>query len=98
MTVNSRTSKSLFICAALAVWPLSLCGQNQGLVAKWSFEDPTGAIAHNSVSGADDNVEGLYLHVPGASGKGLRFDGYSTSVVSKAANVSKLGNAFTIEA
>jgi hypothetical protein len=60
--------------------------QNSDLVAKWSFEVTNGSATKDSVSGLDDAIGGFFKLVPGVQGKGLRFDGYTTSVVRKANN------------
>jgi len=57
-------------------------------VASWSFDQ---------VSGADD-IRGFRKFVPGAAGKGLRFDGQTTAVVRGASEAPRLGGAFSIEA
>jgi hypothetical protein len=50
------------------------------------------------VSGTEDKVGGFYKYVPGVSGNGLRFDGYTTSVVRKAESAPKLHGSFSVAA
>lgn len=49
-------------------------------IARWNFDETT-ASAVDSVSGLVDKVIGFSQRVPGVSGSGLRFDGYTTAVV-----------------
>lgn len=67
-------------------------------VAKWSFEEANGTTARNSVNGANDQIQGFFLRVPGVSGHALRFDGDTTSIMEPAATVPHLLNAFSIDA
>ena len=62
-------------------------GADQAPVATWSFE-PGGA----------DQVLGFQSPVPGVSGKGLRFDGQTTTVVRAAALAPRLPDSFSVEA
>jgi hypothetical protein len=72
--------------------------QEQGLVARWSFEKAATPLTRDSVSGAQDKVEGFFKYVPGVAGTGLRFDGYTTHVIRAAKNAPQLGDAFSVEA
>ena len=82
--------------------------EQPGPVAKWSFEESAAASAHDSATGADDQILGLFSRVPGVSGSALRFDGMTTAIVragspaakgAKAAEaVPQLGNSFTLSA
>jgi hypothetical protein len=72
--------------------------QGEGVVAKWSFDETAGRLTRDSVSGTEDKVEGFIKYVPGVSGSGLRFDGYTTSVTREAKKAPKLHEAFSVEA
>jgi hypothetical protein len=93
-----RCGKFASLIAILTLFPFRSYSQNQGLVAKWSFNEEPGAVTRDSVSGKEDKIEGFYKYVPGVSGSGLRFDGYTTSVIRNAANAPKPSRAFTVEA
>lgn len=68
------------------------------LVARWSFDEAGGTTARESVSNAQGAISGQYKRVDGVSGKALRFDGYTTSVVSKTGSDFKMPQAFSVEA
>jgi hypothetical protein len=69
-----------------------------GLVAWWKFDAEAGNVAADSVGKIDDGIKGNFKYVAGASGKCLRFDGYTTRVVREAEQVPRLVEAFTVEA
>jgi hypothetical protein len=72
--------------------------QDEGLVAKWSFDEAPGRITRDGVNGTEDKVVGFIKYVPGISGTGMRFDGYTTGVVREGKKAPKLKDAFTVEA
>ncbi len=88
------------VCLAAAFLPLAdqAFAQAGGPVARWSFDNSTGSTLHDPVSGMEDKVGGFYKYVAGVSGSGLRFDGYTTSVVRKAQDAPKLHGSFSVEA
>jgi len=93
--------KGIFITSFLLTMLLGcFCalGSDDGPIAWWKFESGNSKTALDSVSGIKDRIKGLTKYVQGSSGKGLRFDGLTTSIVRKADKTPKLGNAFTIEA
>jgi hypothetical protein len=51
-----------------------------------------------SIGGIKDEISGNFKFVEGVAGKALKFDGFTTSVIRKAEQAPKLGDAFTIEA
>jgi hypothetical protein len=53
-------------------------------VAYWSFEDEASLAARDSVTGITDQVIGHVQRIPGAKGRGLRFDGYTSAVIRSA--------------
>ena len=98
MTTFSRLVIVAFTALSLVAFPTRVSAQAQGKVAGWSFDDVSGGNTRDTVSGTEDKVEGYYKSVPGATGKGLRFDGYTTSVVRKAENAPKVRDAFSVGA
>ncbi len=78
--------------------PCQLVAQQSGPVARWSFDNSSGASIQDTVSGVEDKIEGFYKYVPGVSGQALRFDGYTTSLVRKAEKSPKLHHSFSITA
>jgi hypothetical protein len=75
-----------------------LFAQGEGVVAKWSFDEKAGRVTRDSVSGIEDKLEGFIKYVPGVSGTGMRFDGYTTSVIRDGKKAPELKDAFTVEA
>jgi len=73
-------------------------GQTSKPVAEWSFDETSGAVAHDSVSGEDDAITGMFRHVDGVTGHGLRFDGTSTAVIRKAKSAPHLTKGLTVDA
>ena len=63
-------------------------------MAKWSFDEAASPATHDSVSGNEDKVEGFYKYVPGVTGTGLRFDGYTTHVIRTARRLHNLQMLF----
>jgi len=76
MTRAVLAAVSLLIC----IRPL-LLAQSKGPAAEWSFNEVNGQVAHDSISGRDDAIGGLFKWVNGVAGNGLRFDGESTVIV-----------------
>jgi Concanavalin A-like lectin/glucanases superfamily len=68
------------IFSLLLFIPAFVLAQDNGPVAEWLFNETSGQIAHDSVSGADDAIGGLFKRVNGVSGNGLRFDGETTVI------------------
>jgi hypothetical protein len=69
------TLMSLLICI-----PTPVIAQSNAPVAEWSFNETAGQVAHDSVSGTDDAIAGLFKRVNGVAGNGLRFDGETTVI------------------
>jgi len=88
----------VWIAAALLPLAGRAFAQEGGPVARWSFDDAAGPTLRDPVSGVEDQVGGFYKYVAGVSGNGLRFDGYTTSVVRKAENAPRLHGSFAVEA
>ena len=73
--------------------------ERKGPLAWWTFNDGLATrSALDVASGVRDAVEGHFQFVPGISGTGLRFDGYTTRVIRKENKAPRLGAAFTMEA
>ena len=89
---------ALLTLLTLTLLPAGMTAQDQGLVAKWSFEEVATPTAHDTATGLDDAVDGFYKYVPGVSGTGLRFDGYTTQVTRAAEKAPKLNGTFSVEA
>ena len=73
---------TLILVNGLCLAP-GLRAQGEGVVAKWSFDETAGRVTRDSVSKVEDKVESFIKYVPGVSGTGLRFDGYTTGVIRK---------------
>jgi hypothetical protein len=78
--------------------PVAIRAQSPSPVANWAFDSGCGPTVREAVSGADDKVGGFFKCVPGVSGNGARFDGYTTSVTRSAAMAPKLRGPFTLDA
>ncbi|MGH9430766.1 MAG: LamG domain-containing protein [Terriglobia bacterium] len=88
----------LSLALAISILPVGSSAQDRDLAARWSFEPASGPVARDSVSSRDDAVEGDFKYVPGVRGTGLRFDGYTTGVIRKAANAPNPTSGLTVEA
>ena len=75
---------------------------NGGLVAYWNmdrtvaFGDEKAVI--ESVNNRRDVIHGHFKIVDGVSGKGIKFDGFTTRVICKASDAPHFKGAFTVEA
>lgn len=90
---------------ALAIALVLLNLPHEGLIAQeikegisWNFDESTGSTIHDTLGNRDDQITGFWARVPGVSGEGLQFDGFSTSIVRKAGAVPKLGDEFSVAA
>jgi hypothetical protein len=88
----------LFSSLTMTLFPGGASAQEQGLVARWSFDEATTPLTRETASGVDDKVDGFYKYVSGVSGTGLRFDGYTTQVIRAAKKAPQLADAFSVEA
>jgi len=65
----------------------------------WSFDQDTGAVVKDSVSGSGDPIEGNFKHAPGVSGSSLKPDGFTTCITRDTGGKSLVsGSSFTVEA
>lgn len=77
----------------------ALHGQEQGLIARFSFHRGQAATVRDSEHGVEGKIGGYYKYVPGVSGDALRFDGYTTSITIPRQTAPSVGtNGFTLEA
>ncbi|MCJ7487245.1 MAG: LamG domain-containing protein, partial [Candidatus Aminicenantes bacterium] len=97
--------RPVWVCVlALALIPGPAAGSppqaaRKGPSARWAFDDGAAArSALDTASGVQDAIEGHFKFVPGISGTGLRFDGYTTRVVRNGNKAPRLGEAFTMDA
>jgi len=67
-------------------------------VAWWKFDEVRNQAVLDSAIKKSDPINGNFRIVPGVSGSAIKFDGYATQVVRKAAEAPRLSDAFTIEA
>jgi hypothetical protein len=99
--VTTFSSKLVYfaILAGLLFPPHSAAqSEGLGLVAQWSFDEKDGSLARDSVRGADDKITGLFKHLDGVAGEGLRFDGETTSIRRAAQDSPQITNALSVEA
>jgi len=96
MTLKGQIDIAL-ILVLLAVSAGDLKGQGNGPLAKWAFDEGGGTVTRESVSGAQDKIEGFYKFVPGISGTALRLDGYTTSVTATGIKM-QLTDSFSVSA
>lgn len=91
-TTFIRTSSHILLFLFTSV------GWAQSPVMQWTFEEiHDGKIVEPS-TGNSDTVEGHFDQAPGVSGKGLRFDGFTTRIVREGKKLVKPGPEFTFEA
>jgi hypothetical protein len=96
--------KTLFLVFILStifiglISPADSSAQSQGAVARWSFDEKEGIVARESIRGADDKISGLFRHVNGVVGNGLRFDGETTIITRAAKDAPQLTSALAVEA
>ena len=83
---------------SVLLWGTLLLGQSSSPVAEWHFDESSGQVARDAATGADDTIGGLFKHVPGVSGNGLRFDGESTVIVRHAKTAPRDAAGVTLEA
>jgi hypothetical protein len=89
-----------FCVSAVIVCTLSACAvaSEEGLVARWRFDEGKGKAAVDSVSGKEDAILRRFWYLPGVSGTAVKFDGFTARIVRKASDAPHLTDAFTIEA
>jgi hypothetical protein len=73
-------------------------GQDDTLIAYWTFDRMKEQKTQESVSGGLDAVSGNHRMVKGVKGQSIVLDGYTTCVLRKADQVPNIGPDFSIEA
>ena len=66
--------------------------------AWWKFDDDCSGSVTESVTETKDVLAGNFRYVEGVRGKCLCMDGYTTGILRKASDVTRLSDALTIEA
>ncbi|MHC4364720.1 MAG: LamG domain-containing protein [Planctomycetota bacterium] len=69
-----------------------------GLVAWWKFDEGKGNVTIDSISGKEDTILRNFKYVPGVSGTGVKFDGFTTHIRRKAVDAPRLSGSFSVEA
>jgi hypothetical protein len=67
-------------------------------VASWKFDLEHSRKVIDQDSGIADSVEGNYKLVGGVEGRGLKFDGFTTSIKRSCDKVPKISGSFSLEA
>ena len=76
---------------------LAAYGQAPATSIAFSFEQRDSATPADSSGKVQGQLEGNFQYVPGASGTGIRFDGYTTSLTIPAAQLPPLARGFSVE-
>jgi hypothetical protein len=77
---------------------LASAGWAQEPVMQWSFENIKDGKTVEPSTGINDSIEGNFEGAAGISGKGLRFDGFTTRIVREEKDLKKPGSELTVEA
>ena len=80
--------RNIYLPILLVMFACAVLAERRGPVAQWSFDGAQEA----------SEIRGFSTIVPGVSGNALRFDGQTTTVITKASAVGRFGPAFTVEA
>ena len=91
------------ICLTLFVLVFAVCcaptiGADKGPVAWWKFDEGKGKVAIDSITGKKDAIKRTFWYRPGVSGTAVKFDGFTTHIIRKAAEAPRFSDAFSIEA
>jgi hypothetical protein len=68
------------------------------LLARWAFDEVSDRTVKDSVSGAGDELAGNYRLTAGASGRAVKFDGYTTVVTRTADRAPVPAGGFSVSA
>jgi hypothetical protein len=98
MQINICKKAALLFVAAMVLVSSAIAQQNDGLVAWWKFDEGSGNVVSDSVSGHRDNTLNHYRWVKGILGPGLKFDGFTTVLERTPEDVPILGPQFSVEA
>ena len=83
--------------AVQASLSLAACGQTPSPSIAFSFDQRESATPTDSSGHVKGQLEGNFQYVSGATGAGVRFDGYTTSMSVPAAQLPSPGNGFAVE-
>lgn len=89
---------STFIAALFMLACVCRLHAGENPVAWWPFDEGQGKTVADAAGEHRDELRGHAVFAPGARGSALRFDGFTSRVVRKAAQTPRLAGAFTIEA
>lgn len=92
--------KAIFLGAFVSILMLfSLhVAADDGLLAWWKLDEGKGKTAIDSISQKEDTIFGNFWYVPGVSGTGVKFDGFTTHIIRKAGDVPRFTDAFSVGA
>lgn len=77
----------------------SATNPGEAVNVQWNFSQSQAATPVDSLHGVKAALEGEYAYVPGVSGEGVRFDGYTTSMTTPWRDADEaIRNGFTVEA
>jgi Concanavalin A-like lectin/glucanases superfamily len=72
-------------------------GQDTGLVAYWGFDEEDKGVTMDSATQTKDVIQGNFSFVKGVSGKGIKFDGFTTRIA-RNSSLPIIHKALTFEA
>jgi len=78
--------------------PGETSADRSGPVAWWKFNEGKGRVAKDSATQKEEAILRNFWFRPSVSGTAVKFDGFTTHIVRKAARAPRLTAAFTIEA
>ncbi len=78
------------------IWSITMCVCALALTTAWAEEQ--GPVAWWDFDAGKDPVQGHYRYMPGVSGKALKFDGFTTVLIRKAAQAPRISGAISVEA
>ncbi|MFC2117443.1 LamG domain-containing protein [Bacteroidota bacterium] len=88
----------ILIILLVLLTPSIISGQENKAIMHWGFEEIENRNLIESDGSIKDSIEGNFEQAPGIKGKGLRFDGFTTSVIRDSKDKLSPGNEFTVEA
>lgn len=96
--LNQMTKSVCLFIVGLSLVTLAPCQQSTSPVAWWKFDEGQGDRTRDSAGGYSDQILNNYEWVKGVSGRGLKFDGFTTVIERSAQDAPKLQGGFTIDA
>ena len=94
----ARLTKLIFLVLLVLFPGPAALAQSDGVVASWKFDEGTGNIATESVSGGHDAILNHHRWVTGVHGSALKFDGFTTLIERPADAIPHLDRHFSVEA